>query len=135
LAAALGALLADLDRVGPPLALDALGAVDLRLQLHVEGREHVEALGAALGDGAEGGLELAGEADVGEVEVPVDELLDDELAQVRGDEAAVLVEDVVAGLDLADDLGVGRGAADALLLELLDEGRLGEEGGRLRALV
>ncbi len=61
--------------------------------------------------------------------------VDDEAPEKRGEEAAVLLPNVLAILDLPDDLGVGRGAADAVLLEELHERGLVEPRRGLRLVV
>ena len=64
-----------------------------------------------------------------------DQQLDDRAAERGRDEAAVLLVDVPPLLDLAQDLGVGGGTADAVLLQELDERGLVEPRRRLRLLL
>src|SRR5207245_1572625 len=61
--------------------------------------------------------------------------IDDDQAERRRLELAFALVDVVAVLQHADDRRVGARPADAVLLELLDERRLGESRRRLRELL
>ena len=65
----------------------------------------------------------------------LDEQVGDEEAELGRVELALPLLHVVAGLDGPDDGGIGRGPADAVLLELLHEARLAEARRRLREVL
>ena len=119
----------DLDRVD--LArVDLLEVVgDERVQARiavaeVEAPEPLDALLVARRDPVEVVLEPGGEVVVDELgEVPLEQLRDREREE-RRDERRALLEDVAAVEDRAHDRRVRRRAADAAVLERLDEARL-----------
>ena len=98
-------------------------------------RELVLPLLLAVADLVEHVLHLRGESvlDVG-AEV-LDQELADDLADVGRDEGAAAHLDVAAIAQRLDDRGVGRGPADAVGLERLDEARLGVARRRLREVL
>src|SRR6185369_11643722 len=98
---------------------ELLRLVELLPEALVEALEELPALELAGADLVELLLHLRGEVRIHEVEVRADEAVDHELAQHRRREpAARELLDIGPLLDLADDLRVRRGAADAALLEL-----------------
>ena len=108
-----------------------LGLLERPLERRVELVEHLDLAELALGDVVELLLHVAGEVDVDDVGEVLDQLVGDDVADVLGLEPAVLEPHVPAVLDRRDDRRVGRRPADALLLELLDERRLGVARRRL----
>ena len=89
----------------------------------------------ALFDLVQGLLHPRGIGGLEEVVEVRDQHLDDRPAERRRNEAPVLLVHVPALLELAQDLGVGGRAADAVLLEELDERGLVEPRRRLRRLL
>jgi len=82
-------------------------------------------------DGIELVLELGGELVVDHVAEVFGQKAVDHAAHVGGFEAALLELDVFSGTQRRDDAGVGRRAPDAVLLERLDQARLGKARRRL----
>ena len=76
-------------------------------------------------------LHGGGVLDVHDVLEVLDQEVGDQEAELGGPELGVPLLHVLAGLDGGDDRGVGRGAADAVLLELLHEAGLAEARRRL----
>ncbi len=115
--------------VGPPRVLADLG--DAVAQRWVEGLQERDPRPLAAGDLVELLLHPGGEL---EVDV-VAEVLDEQVVDDEGDrfrvEPALLDPDVAAIDDRRDRGGIGRRTADAVLLERLDERRLGEAWRRL----
>ncbi len=112
-------------------ALLALGHGELLLELGVEGIEQRLPVALALGHLVEAVLHARGEGVVHQVRERLLEPLGDDVAELLGVEAPVLQPDVAAVLDGGDDRGVGGGPADAPLLQLLDQARLGVARRRL----
>ena len=133
--AALGAAL-----LGQVLGLEPVRVGHQRVQVHrlerlaeraVEVLEHPLPAQLALLDLVELGLHLRGELDVEDLgELAHHDLLD-RLAQLGGEEAALLDLHVLAGAERRDDGAVGGRPADAEPLELLHQARLGEARRRL----
>jgi hypothetical protein len=98
-------------------------------------RQQVAPLDLALLDAVELALHAARELDVEDVREEAHEELRHDLAEVGRLEAPLLELDVAAVDDDRDDARVGRGPADAELLELLDEAGLGEARRRLREVL
>ncbi len=112
--------------------------VDLLLLLLEQGDEglpelaqHRPPLLLAAGDGVEILLQLGGEVVVDVAGEVVDQQVVDHPADVLGEEGALLQAHVLAGHQGVHDRGVGGGAADAVLLQGLDQARLGEARRRL----
>ena len=109
----------DLVQIGDE-ALQALVAV----VAEIERPQPADTLLVPRGDPIEDVFHPGGELVVDEpVEVALEQLHDGE-RDVRRDEGRALLEDVAAVDDRADDRGVGRGPADAALLERAHERRL-----------
>src|SRR5262245_55788102 len=128
------ALVADL--VG--FLLHGLDVLHLRLsllqilgELAPEQREGVEQVVLALLDRVQLLLHGRGVLDVHDVLEMLDQQVGHQEAQLRGMEPAIALLDVLARLDRGDDGRVGRGPADAVLLELLHQARFAEAGRRL----
>ena len=88
-------------------------------------------LDAAAGNVVELVLEIGGEA---VFDIALEEALEergDDAAAILGDEALLLEPHIVAVLQHLEDRGIGRGPADAELLELLHQARLGVARRRL----
>src|SRR5690554_400798 len=109
----------------------ALGLGQLLLELGVEGVEQRTPVPLTLGHLVEAILHARREGVVHQIREGLLEPLGDDIAELLGVEATVLQLDVAAILDGGDDRGVGGGAADAALLQLLDQARLGVAGRRL----
>ena len=96
-----------------------------------EALQHAQAVLAPVRDLVEHALELGRE---GVVDQPAEVLLHephDAEGDPRRDQRGALLVDVPAVLDRVDDRGVGGGATDLALLELLDQAGLGVARGRL----
>ena len=112
-----------------------LGLLQGALERPVELVQHLDLAQVALGDVVEFLLHVRGEGDVDHVGEVLDQLVGDHLAGVGGREALVLQRHVLPALDRVDDRGVGGRAADAQLLERLDQRRLAVAGRRLREVL
>ena len=116
------------------LSFDVTHVLFRRLQidgeLGVEASQGSGPLDLALFDLVELLLHPGGIFDVEEVGKAFDKEVVDDDAQFRWVEATFEPLDVLPFLDHRHDRGIGRGATDPLLLEGLDEGRLGEARGR-----
>src|SRR5438270_4574021 len=129
-----GAELADLDQhrrsaaladlVGLHAFLEVLhllaGAREILLVLLVELLERVDVIGLPLLDLVEILFEVARVGDVDDVVEALGQEIGDHHAEHRRLEAPVILADVVAVLEHADDRGVGARTADAVFLELQD---------------
>ena len=128
-------LTGDVGLVGLELDLDALH-VGLRLlegafEVVVEFAEDLDVVLAAFGDLVEVGLHAGGELRVDDLRELLLEEFRDLLAEFGRLQALRLADDVLTVQDGRDDGGVGGRTADAVLLQSLDEGRLGVAGRRL----
>ncbi len=135
---ALAALRAGLAR-GDAVALDVghrlAGGLEVLRELLVEATQGLLPREAPLLDPVELLLELGGVALVDDVvEVALEHPVD-ELAQGGGGEALLDAVHVVPVGQGGEDLGIGRGAADAVLLQGLDQGGLAVAGRRLGELL
>ena len=116
------------EHLGDAQFLDLLHGGD---EVAPEIAEHVLPVELAGGDQVELFLEVGGEVvfDVAREEA-LEERRDD-AAAVLGDEAALVEPHIVAVAQDVERRGIGRGAADAELLHLLDQARLGVARRRL----
>ena len=105
--------------------------VDARLERPEELAQQRDPLALAAGDLVELLLHARREREVHVLAEVVDEQVGDDLADLLGVQAALLDADVAAVDDRRDRRRVGRRPADAVLLERLDQGRLGVAGRRL----
>src|SRR5712691_11799710 len=103
-----------------------IGDLEALLEGLVELVEHLHPLHLAFLDLVELVLHPGGELDVEDARERVDQELVDDLAQVGGEEAVLLLLHVLLVLDGGEDGRVGRRAPDALLFQLLHQRRLGE---------
>ena len=128
---ALGAdLVGRLGREVGPLELATL-LVDAVAQRPVEGAQQRDPGALAAGDLVELLLHPCGELDIDVVAEVLDEQVGDDLGHQLGVEPSLLDADVAAIDDRRDRGRVRRRPADAVLLERLDERRLGEARRRL----
>ena len=116
------------DHVGD---LEVAGRGDRAAELLPELGHHVAPVGAAVGDVVEPLLQPGGELGVDVALEEAGQEGGDQPAAILGDEAPVLQPHVVAVAQHGENRGVGGGAADADLLHLLDQARLGEARRRL----
>src|SRR6266567_1779691 len=123
-----GAGLVEVDHGGLDLAL---GPFDVLVEGFVELPDHLDPRRLGLGDVVELLLHLRGEADVDDVAEVFDQDVVDHHADVLGEEPLVVQPHVTAVQQHRDDRGVGRGPADAVLLQRLHQGSLRVAGGRL----
>ena len=112
-----------------------LGGIQPQGELVVEGADHFGPLDFPLTDFVQLIFHHGGEADLEQFGQTFHQIIVDPETQIRGDQFAFFLLNVLADLNGVDDGRVGGRTADAVDFQFLDERGFGEAGSRFRELL